>query len=112
MALAAACKFNSVGLVVPIPTICFFPKMDIVCESYGDLNFFPNMQKSQSQQLEALLLTSTVHQHDVTEDVMMMSVLRFGYLGKWSPCVYEPLNTSGKYFVLCTMYFMSNFTLT
>jgi hypothetical protein len=39
-------------------------------------------------------------------------VLRFGYLGKWSPCVCEPLNISGKHFVPCTMYFMSNFTLT
>jgi hypothetical protein len=31
------------------------------------------------------------------------SLLRFGYLGKWSPCVYELLNTCGKYFVPCTM---------
>ena len=26
-------------------------------------------------------------------------LLRFGYLGKWSPCVCELLNTSGKYYV-------------
>jgi hypothetical protein len=24
--------------------------------------------------------------------------LRFGYLGKWSPCSFESLTTSGKYF--------------
>jgi hypothetical protein len=39
-------------------------------------------------------------------------LLRFGYLGKWPPCVCELLNTCGKYFVPCTMYLMSNFTFT
>jgi hypothetical protein len=34
-------------------------------------------------------------------------VLRFGYLGKWSPCVCELLNTSGKNFVPCTLCLIS-----
>jgi hypothetical protein len=34
---------------------------------------------------------------------MEVILLRFGYLAKWSPCVCEPLKTSGKYFVPCTM---------
>jgi hypothetical protein len=32
-------------------------------------------------------------------------VLRFGYLGKWSPCVYESLNTKGETITL-VLYFM------
>jgi hypothetical protein len=32
-------------------------------------------------------------------------MLRFGYLGKWSPCVYESLNTKGETITLI-LYFM------
>jgi hypothetical protein len=39
-------------------------------------------------------------------------MLRFGYLGKWSPCVYESLNTKGKTITLVTLLYDSNFTLT
>jgi hypothetical protein len=41
--------FHCVGLIVLIPTIYIFLKMDIVCESYSALNFFPNMQKVKGQ---------------------------------------------------------------
>jgi hypothetical protein len=39
-------------------------------------------------------------------------LLRFGYLGKWSPCVYESLNTKGETITLVTLLYDSNFTLT
>jgi hypothetical protein len=32
------------------------------------------------------------------------------YLGRCFPCVCELLNTRGKYYVLCALYFLSNFT--
>jgi hypothetical protein len=41
-----------------------------------------------------------------------MSLLRFGYLGKWSPCVCESLNTKGETITLVTLLYDSNFTLT
>jgi hypothetical protein len=34
-----------------------------------------------------------------------MFMLRFGYFGKWSPCVYESLNTEGETITL-VLYFM------
>jgi hypothetical protein len=41
-------QHHCIGFVVPILTICFFfSKMATVCESYGDMNFFPNIKKSQ-----------------------------------------------------------------
>jgi hypothetical protein len=40
------------------------------------------------------------------------SVLRFGYLGKWSPCAYESLSTKGEDYYPCTLLYDSNFTLT
>jgi hypothetical protein len=40
------------------------------------------------------------------------TVLRFGYLGKWSPCGCGSLTTRGKYLTHYALYFMSNFTLT
>jgi hypothetical protein len=39
-------------------------------------------------------------------------VLRFGYLGKWSPCAYESLSTKGEDFYPHTLLYDSNFTLT
>jgi hypothetical protein len=39
-------------------------------------------------------------------------VLRFGYLGKWSPCAYESLSTKVGDYYLCTLLYDSNFTLT
>jgi hypothetical protein len=39
-------------------------------------------------------------------------LLRFGYLGKWSPCVNESLNTKGETITLVTLLYDSNFTLT
>jgi hypothetical protein len=39
-------------------------------------------------------------------------VLRFGYLGKWSPCAYESLSTKGEDYYPCTLLYDSNFTLT
>jgi hypothetical protein len=46
-------------------------------------------------------------------DVSLMSlVLRFGYLGKWSPCAYESLSTKGEDFYPHTLLYDSNFTLT
>jgi hypothetical protein len=39
-------------------------------------------------------------------------LLRFGYLGKWSPCAYESLSTKGQDYYLCTLLYDSNFTLT
>jgi hypothetical protein len=40
------------------------------------------------------------------------SMLRFGYLGKWSPCAYESLSTKGEDYYPCTLLYDSNFTLT
>jgi hypothetical protein len=40
------------------------------------------------------------------------SLLRFGYLGKWSPCAYESLSTKGEDYYPCTLLYDSNFTLT
>jgi hypothetical protein len=39
-------------------------------------------------------------------------VLRFGYLGKWSPCAYESLSIKGEDYYPCTLLYDSNFTLT
>jgi hypothetical protein len=39
-------------------------------------------------------------------------VLRFGYLGKWSPCAYESLSTKGEDYYPHTLLYDSNFTLT
>jgi hypothetical protein len=39
-------------------------------------------------------------------------LLRFGYLGKWSPCAYESLSTKGEDFYPHTLLYDSNFTLT
>jgi transposase InsO family protein len=39
-------------------------------------------------------------------------MLRFGYLGKWSPCAYESLSTKGEDFYPHTLLYDSNFTLT
>jgi hypothetical protein len=39
-------------------------------------------------------------------------LLRFGYLGKWSPCAYESLRTKGEDFYPHTLLYDSNFTLT
>jgi hypothetical protein len=36
---------------------------------------------------------------------VVKTVLRFGYLGNWSPCVYESLNTKGETITL-VLYFM------
>jgi hypothetical protein len=33
-------------------------------------------------------------------------VLRFGYLGKWSPCVCESLNTKGETITLITLLYV------
>jgi hypothetical protein len=49
---------HRIVLVVLILAVYSFLKMDSVWQSYRDLKFFPNMQKSQSQQF--ILLTSTV----------------------------------------------------
>jgi len=38
--------------------------------------------------------------------------LRFGYLGKWFPCVCESLKTKGETITLITLLYDSNFTLT
>jgi hypothetical protein len=37
--------------------------------------------------------------------ILMIELLRFGYLGKWSPCAYESLSTKGETFTLI-LYFM------
>jgi hypothetical protein len=34
------------------------------------------------------------------------------YLGRCSPCVFALPNTCGNYYILCALYFVSNFTLT
>jgi hypothetical protein len=39
-------------------------------------------------------------------------LLRFGYLGKWSPCAYESLSTKGEDYYPHTLFYDSNFTLT
>jgi hypothetical protein len=39
-------------------------------------------------------------------------LLRFGYLGKWSPCAYESLSTKGEDYYPHTLLYDSNFTLT
>jgi len=41
----------------------------------------------------------------------LVSMLRFGYLGKWSPCAYESLSTKGEDFYPHTLLYDSNFTL-
>jgi hypothetical protein len=41
----------------------------------------------------------------VTFSAHTWPLLRFGYLGKWSPCVYESLNTKGETITLI-LYFM------
>jgi hypothetical protein len=65
---------------------------------------------------DSILVSSWIYGHPTTlksyEGSHELKLLRFVYLGKWSPCVCELLNTSGKYYVLCALYFMSNFTLT
>jgi hypothetical protein len=43
---------------------------------------------------------------------VMPRLLRFGYLGKWSPCAYESLSTKGEDFYPHTLLYDSNFTLT
>jgi hypothetical protein len=40
------------------------------------------------------------------------TLLRFGYLGKWSPCAYESLRTKGEDYYPHTLLYDSNFTLT
>jgi hypothetical protein len=45
-------------------------------------------------------------------EAMVLIMLRFGYLGKWSLCCCGSLTTGGKYLTHCALYFMSNFTLT
>jgi hypothetical protein len=40
------------------------------------------------------------------------TMLRFGYLGKWSPCAYESLSTKGEDYYPHTLLYDSNFTLT
>jgi hypothetical protein len=42
----------------------------------------------------------------------MKHMLRFGYLGKWSPCAYESISTKGEDYYPCTLLYDSNFTLT
>jgi hypothetical protein len=42
----------------------------------------------------------------------LANMLRFGYLGKWSPCAYESLSTKGEDYYPCTLLYDSNFTLT
>jgi hypothetical protein len=44
--------------------------------------------------------------------VRHVGIVEIMYFGRCSPCVCELLNTCGKYYVLCALYFMSNFTLT
>jgi hypothetical protein len=39
-------------------------------------------------------------------------MLRFGYLGKWSPCAYESLSTKGEDYYPCTLLYDSDFTST
>jgi hypothetical protein len=40
------------------------------------------------------------------------TMLRFGYLGKWSPYGCGSLTIRGKYLTHCAIYFMCSFTLT
>jgi hypothetical protein len=60
---------------------------------------------------EVSVLSQFKSQSRQTHWIAAKHVLRFVYLGKCSPCVCELLNTCGKYYVLCALYFMSNFTL-
>jgi hypothetical protein len=48
----------------------------------------------------------------LTVPARVRCVLRFGYLGKWSPCAYESLSTKGEDFYPHTLLYDSNFTLT
>jgi hypothetical protein len=50
---------------------------------------------------------------EILKQFGMQDLLRFVYLGKWSPCGCGSLTTKGKYLThYCALYFMSNFTLT
>jgi hypothetical protein len=64
-------------------------------------------------------LLSSHHKRKVDDLIMSFfliapgsHVLRFGYLGKWSPCAYEFLSTKGEDYYPCTLLYDSNFTLT
>jgi hypothetical protein len=48
---------------------------------------------------------STIGMILVVTGTFLGKMLRFGYLGKWSPCVYESLNTKGETITL-VLYFM------
>jgi hypothetical protein len=52
------------------------------------------------------------HHGQVDPQIQEEVLLRFGYLGKWSPCAYESLSTKGEYFYPHTLLYDSNFTLT
>ena len=41
-----------------------------------------------------------------------VNLLRFGYLGKWSPCAYESLSTKGEEYYPYTLLYDSKFILT
>jgi hypothetical protein len=50
-----------------------------------------------------------ITEDDQMEAIVTGHVLRFGYLGKWSPFAYESLSTKGETFtlVLCTLCLIS-----
>jgi len=57
-------------------------------------------------------MTCNYYTHDVLTLPRGRHLLRFGYLGKWSPCAYESLSTKGEDFYPHTLLYDSNFTLT
>jgi hypothetical protein len=59
----------------------------------------------QSQRRKGTPNPSMIPQFPKVEKEIKGRLLRFGYLGKWSPCAYESLSTKGETITL-VLYFM------
>jgi hypothetical protein len=72
----------------------------------GKLNKSERLYPIYDKEMLAIMHSLTkFRQYLVGNIFVVKTVLRFGYLGKWSPCVYESLNTKGETITL-VLYFM------
>ena len=70
-------------------------------------------KKKDTQELEQMITKLKVQiEEDKIIEEALKELLRFGYLGKWSPCAYESLSTKGEDYYPHTLLYDSNFTLT
>jgi hypothetical protein len=79
----------------------------------GSLMYLVNTRPDICYEVSVLsqFMSQSRQTHWIATKHVLRYLLRFVYLGKCSPCVCELLNTCGKYYVLCALYFMSNFIL-